>query len=461
MPFHWTKFQDFYLRLGFLKVLTAILDPNRRSVSNDVLIRKLKRTLFQPARIFPEVWTELSERYPSYVRKAEKNNVKRQPALVEALLILGNCPSFLHAITQDTAYKILDWGHNIGLVGRGNQISENALLLRSLFNESKVSQFLAGKVLEWNPFLISRQERVFFLLLLADIDHLTLDIARNLGQLVSKRPIETRHAAKITCEAFFHLLDRSERSVTPHELPGFRTSRHLACKMARELEIQELIARCGSILRAEVPKPRTIKRRRGTDRRTTKNADHQTIPRFEQLVDLGFVDKEEHNSATQDDFFKARKKWRYYPKDACAALAKSDWPGKESSGPWAWRNLARMVKSAGLVPRSSIPNSKPGRLLTAEYSWNAYKRIKRPIGHTPVYSVAALAMIHAVADGIILEMTDVHGLFLEIKRLDLLPNHAFFASGNELDKMFLLLKAGFMEEFESVAFHLEDKKNGL
>ena len=41
----WTKFQDFYLRLGFLKVLVAILDPNRRSAGNEVLAANTLREM--------------------------------------------------------------------------------------------------------------------------------------------------------------------------------------------------------------------------------------------------------------------------------------------------------------------------------------------------------------------------------------------------------------------------------
>jgi hypothetical protein len=38
---------------------------------------------------------------------------------------------------------------------------------------------------------------------------------------------------------------------------------------------------------------------------------------------------------------------------------------------------------------------------------------------------------------------------LRIKQQELIPNHAFFASGNEIDKMFVLLKPGFLQALEA------------
>ena len=38
----WTKFQDFYLRLGFLKALASIMSLERRSVPNDAIIHRLQ-----------------------------------------------------------------------------------------------------------------------------------------------------------------------------------------------------------------------------------------------------------------------------------------------------------------------------------------------------------------------------------------------------------------------------------
>src|SRR5262245_36161150 len=118
----WTKFQDFYLRLGFLKVLAAVLSPQRRSARNEAIIPRLEKPLFEAARSHPDLWRRVEHRIDWYDYGDPKNRDK--PSAAEALLVAGDCPSFLFAVTPDTAYKILDWGHNLELVGRANQITE-------------------------------------------------------------------------------------------------------------------------------------------------------------------------------------------------------------------------------------------------------------------------------------------------------------------------------------------------
>jgi len=70
--------------------------------------------------------------------------------------------------------------------------------------------------------------------------------------------------------------------------------------------------------------------------------------------------------------------------------------------------------------------------------------------------MALYATIVAAEKGICLEQERVHDIMLRIKQKSLLPAHAFFASGNDFDKMFVLLKPGFVEAAESIASQLEE-----
>jgi hypothetical protein len=83
--------------------------------------------------------------------------------------------------------------------------------------------------------------------------------------------------------------------------------------------------------------------------------------------------------------------------------------------------------------------------MLADYLWSAYKLVARPMGHTPFDSVALVATIQAATDGVPIEMVEFHDLALRIKQTSALPDHAFFASGNDLDHMFIQLKPGFHE----------------
>src|SRR6266480_3205157 len=107
----WTKFQDFYLRLGFMKALVAVLDPHRRSTTNDAVYRRLASPLFDPARDHHSLWSLVASRMEWYAYDPAAAPPDK-PLVVEALLVAGECPSLLFAVTRPTVYKILDWGHD-------------------------------------------------------------------------------------------------------------------------------------------------------------------------------------------------------------------------------------------------------------------------------------------------------------------------------------------------------------
>ena len=77
----WTKFQDFYLRLGFLKVLVAVLSPQRRSEMNDSIIRKLASPTFDPAWKYPALWSwvaHTSDRQNSCSPTSSRETIQRR-----------------------------------------------------------------------------------------------------------------------------------------------------------------------------------------------------------------------------------------------------------------------------------------------------------------------------------------------------------------------------------------------
>jgi hypothetical protein len=442
----WTKYQDFYLRLGFLKVLVAVLSPQRRSVANESLERRLKTPLFSSAKQgYPALYGEARERLPSGVDfpTSKKPSEPPPPSVTEALLMAGDSPSWLFAITEETTYKVLDWARNVHFVGPGNQITERGLLLRQLLPEKAAGAFLSGDPAAWNPFILTDIERLFFLYHLCEIDELTAEIVLRLGGLDLHASLESPDASNITCRALFAVLDRSRQRLAPRDLPAFRTARELACAIARELDLSDLVKRCGGMT-PRVPKARVLSVRTATSshRKTTKNADHQTIPRFEQLVDLGFLIKP--GSVTDELSYKtlAQRRWKYQPTPRCHSWGEALGHHSTAEARWLWGRFARAAVQSGIAGVSPKPES-PGPTRTAHFLAEAYARVHRPMGHTPFESVALLAMMLAATEGYVLEMTSLHRLLLEAKRLSLLSDVVFFASGNDLDKMFVLFKPGF------------------
>ena len=442
MALPWTKFQDFYLRLGFLKVLVATLDKARVSAANEHIYRCLRTPLFEAAGSFaPSLWESIRHKCDWYMKRRKKGDYSK-PTVAEALLVYGDCPSLLFAVTKPTVYKILDWGRDIGFVGRGNQITERGLLLRSLLPLDRTEAFRRGEVTAWNPFVLTERERTFLLYHLCDIDKLTGELIRELGGLHPTAPLELRDAGRVVCRAFHSVLDQAEKEVRPSQLPAFRTARELAATMAVEMEMPELIE--DGLGRFKLrPRPRSLMGH-PTRRKLTKNTDHQTVPRFEQLTDLGFVKK------TGPGFVDAgpRRRWRWIPTETCTRWRRLT-KRRRLDNEFLWSAYGNTI-SKTFASGATTPEIDD-LVQFARHAWAAYGVVRRPIGHTPLETVALYAMVEAGAEGTVLELSQVHELMIALKKSGIGANDAFFAGGNALDEMFVRLRAGFLAAVETGA----------
>src|SRR5207244_1810139 len=87
--------------------------------------------------------------------------------------------------------------------------------------------------------------------------------------------------------------------------------------------------------------------------------------------------------------------------------------------PFRWSGFAATAVSA-YHGADVLVQAKPGVDVVTRYLWDAYSEVRRPIGHTPLDSVALVGMISAAADGIAIEMADFHSLLLDIKQRGLM-----------------------------------------
>lgn len=462
----WTKYQDFYLRLGFLKVLVAALSPQRRSALNDAIVRRLETPLFDGAPAHPGLWDAVRARIAWYPRRTAGGKTIEHPEVDEALLVYGEAESLLYGITKDTAYKVLDWGRDVGFVGRGNQVTERGLMLRYLLPQQALTAFFTGDVLAWNPFALTLEERLFFLYHLVEIDRVTFEIIELLAELDPNAVLESANAGRITCVALFRVLDSAKDTIDPSHIADYRVARELACVIADELRLDEFKKQCDGQLRRRVPKLAKPSVRAGSllsgggqkkPRKTTKNADHQTIPRFEQLVDLGFLEKVTEDPAGGDAaILQGRRRWRYRPTEACRRWSDAMGQLTLAGSKFQWHSFARTAVCAfhAITPARGT-ESAVDSATRADFLWAAYQRVGRSVGNSPFDSVALHAMVAAAAAGIVVEMADFHSLMLAIKKQSALPEHVSFASGNDLDKMFVHLKPGFPEQVRAIAHRLE------
>ncbi|THD81656.1 MAG: hypothetical protein E7812_02215 [Phenylobacterium sp.] len=436
----WTKFQDFYLRYGFLKVAVAALDSDRRSIGSPVLIRRLSQPLL-PARRRAAPMAHLRS------REGGEKEAKGSP-VVEELLRAGDCPSWLYAITEPTTYKIVDWARDAGFLGRGNQIAERGLLLRRYQDETATEAFLAGEVAAWNPFVMTEAERWFLLYHLLEIDPVTEVMIDAIAATEPGQVLETVDAARLFCRAFVDVLTKAEASIQLRDIPEYRTARALASTIAEELDLQEELRGAASWLtdsalqHARGPRPRAPA---SGARKSHKNADHQTIPRFEQLVDLGMLTKPGADDEANKE--SARKRWRYEATPLCRAWAAARRDTMADS--FAWERFggtlvqARDTQRTSRSPRATSPTDAVRA--AARHLELAFEKVGRPVGMTPFDSLGLRSMLDAALQGEVVEMGFANRMLLAIKRSGVAEGTVFFASGNRVDQMFVQLRSGFAE----------------
>jgi hypothetical protein len=413
---------DKYQRLGLLKLLVATLDSQRRSTAPEAVRRKLIQLL--------DLRDDKQENVASLLRDAGSSSLNFR-------------------FTEATAGQILDWGRLLGLVGSGNQITERGLLLRQLMGPETAASLNRADFTR-NPFILTTEEKIYLLYHHLEIDTPLQFLINRLRGFDRDTPVSGIAADKITCFAFYDTLKLMTKYQSSANLLSIKNLREAVGRMAGELELGNEVPiraparpRSTSILRAK-PGQR--------DKKRTKTADHEAIPRFELLTDIGLLEKKQAHEAEDPEAF--RKAWRFWTSTLFHDLVKH-LPAEFDHG-FCWTGFARMASAmSGLASGGNMPIRSPLEIALAAY--DAYLEVRRPFGHTPFESVATIAMIRASARGDVLDISVVHKLFLSFKRDNLFAESVRFAAGNDIDRMFIDIKPNFRQE---VLTHYEKSDRG-
>lgn len=407
---------DKYQRLGLLKILVALLDPQRRSVSSESINQKLLSMLFA---------------------KAENGLT-----MAEHLIRKSTCSSWNFRFTKETVKQILDWGQLNGFVGSGNQITERGLLLRHLMGEDAIAA-IRSSLFNINPFTISREEKIYFLFRQHEIDAPLYFVIKKIAGSRATEVISGINADKLTCLAFYDAYQYlSAFKQYSGGLLAMKNMREMIGRMSRELGLEAEIPIAPAIRPVSSTKLRAKEEQRNKKR--TKTADHEAITRFEFLVDIGLLDKivDSDGNRTEEEY---RKMWRYRVNSALYAFA--DRLNAQLSPDFVVTEFAHTAAALIEAPTEYLSAEKTP-VLVALQAYDAYKIVKRVFGHTPLESIAIVAMIKSLAAGKVLELNEVHKLFLEMKRIPAFSESVKYAAGNELDRMFVELKPSFTEEVQ-------------
>jgi hypothetical protein len=73
----------------------------------------------------------------------------------------------------------------------------------------------------------------------------------------------------------------------------------------------------------------------------------------------------------------------------------------------------------------------------------AYGMVARRAGHTPFESAAVLSMLLGLEQGLVVEIGYLHDIFVRVKSSADAGDLVYFAGGNEVDRMFVLLSPDF------------------
>jgi hypothetical protein len=441
----WTKLQDFWLRLGLLKVMVAVLPTARRSQSRETVLRQLTGALFEPVR---------SKRLLAEAEARYGQRLDPSTSVARALLLASASPSWGQPISGaklergprvlshprvSTVNKIVEWAQAVALIGSAYKITERGLMLRWVIDSRAAEQFLHGDHDAWNPFDLSPVERAFFLYHIGEMDAPLWYLAFALGSLTTGTEISPAHARKLTCDQLRTLTERAERTVPLSDLPKFRNVRALLSEIEAELDPSASTAR---------RQPRRASIRAGGHRRnTTKHADHEAVPRFEQLLDLGFLTKRVPEGVRGERLERARNAWTFATTGTARRFAEAfggESPQRDDG--WHQDRFASISVASGFFP---IPGRRASDVEAIAVFEDVYAQFHRPVGHTPFESIAILAMLHGLERGIVVEVTQLHAIMNRVKADGGLGGRMFFAAGNTVDRMFVLMKPGVAEAYRN------------
>lgn len=408
---------DKFQRLGLLKILVAILDPQRRSITSEAIKYKLLMLLFGD--------------------KGDKATIAEQ------LIQSAECPSWNFRFTRATILQVLDWGRLYGFVGSGNQITERGILLQCIMGKGAADSIKKGDF-SVNPFKLTLDEKLYFLYHNLEVDMPLYFLIKRLSDFADK-PIRGIEGDKLTCFALYDTFKfiTETYGFSSRFLQLIRNLRELIGKIVLELDLTSELP----VLAIQKPKPPSLQivKPEQRDKKRTRAADGEAIPRLELLTDLGLLSKI-NDTDKQNEIENILKSWRYWVTPSLLSFCKKT-PEKYETN-FCWTQFAQAATSfTGDISKRLYIEKDP--FIIVKRTYEAYKEVKRSFGHTPLESVAILAVIRSLKTSEIIEIKDVHALLLSFKQNNLFSNSVRFAAGNDIDKMFIDIRPSFIEEAEN------------
>lgn len=380
--------KDYQQRLGFLKVVCRV-GQGARGGPGDILDRV--KSLYPGGR-----------RQPLAGRHVEEFDPK-------ALIRDERIPSWIVGFVPKTLDRLVWWAEKVGLVAQSGRLSEWAAILDGVRSHPGEQSWVQD-----NPFILSLEERAFFVQLLFFHDQVLPFLVRHLGQLNSGASVGVAESCVLVTQSLGDLLD-TVKGNSPAELQLRLELRDVLERIGKQFKLDDPRKLVNAETRHDVLKVLVGERLKGV---RVKLAEYHAISRFEQLTDLGLLTKDDPNRAPMDEasLEKARTSWTWYVSaglPAAARILAVPPADLESFFQESWMRFC----AVGFGQKTRELDSFDDQRQIAELLDETLPSARRQIGPVQVHTWAALSCLRALGRGHLLELATIERL-LEAMRIN-------------------------------------------
>jgi len=380
--------KDYQQRLGFLKVVSRV-GRGARGGPDDILdhVRSL----------YPD-----GSRRPLAGRRIEEFNPKE-------IVRDQRVPSWIVGFVPKTLDRLVWWAEKMGLVAQSGRLSEWAAILDGIRSHPDEVSWV-----EDNPFVLSLEERAFFVQLLFYHDQILPFLVNHLGQLDPGTVIGVAESCVLVTQSLGDLLDRIKGN-SPTELQLRLELRDLLERIGRQFKIDDPRRLVNAETRRDIVKSLGGDRLNGV---RVRLAEYHAICRFEHLTDLGLLTKEDPNNPPTDEASreKTRTSWMWFVAPGLPKAARILSPQLADLERFFQESWMRFC-AVGFGQKTRELDAFEDQREIAGLLDETLPCARRQIGPVQVHTWASLSCLRALGRGCLLEQSTIEKL-LEAMRID-------------------------------------------
>jgi hypothetical protein len=318
-------------------------------------------------------------------------------------------PSWIVGFVPKTLDRLVTWAEMVGLVAQSGRLSEWATILSGVQYGTESATWNDD-----NPFILSTEERAFFVQLLFFHDQVLPCLVARLADFDVGTKIGVAKSCLLVAGSLGDLLDNIKgNSATELQI------RQMLCKVLERIGSEFGLTDKSAIVSAK-QRDETIRRLHGEQSKGVRvlTAERQAVTRFEQLTDLGLLLKEDpHNPPTDEaSREKARTSWTWYIAPGLPAAARILSPRVTDLERFFEDSWMRFC-AVGFGQKARELDAFEDQRQIAELLDETLPRARRQIGPVQVHTWASLSCLRALGRGFLLELSTIERL-LEAMRID-------------------------------------------